>query len=838
MKKFINLWLMAALVCGLGMSVTSCDDDDNTSSEEQQQKEAEAKAEASEKFWSVVGQLISYTDIVDDYEGKTFEPNIGRPAANDPLTRIVGTNTMEAAVQSYNDLTGANITASTATHTHSDPDVGSLTWTKTTDGSSWATVDVNIKQLPTLTKIVYQSFEQGNENGFFQGKAYYRFGDVIQFGEGTDADYWICVRPAFGFEKKEDSHWVNIGTLDTKEYKDYSELEDYNHKFWLPTKLGTNKTHMQNFAEMLYAICFPAKWHQNVGDYCNSKDDLLFFKDFSTTYIKYHNQIFWQNVQNAWVEKEVITKVLNLTSGLAELQQIEKKGVHLMYNGYSWPWGKTCTLYEAVYTNGTKNSEQNLHHAEYLSVKKDMSTAAKDIDFRNGGSSYKSAYEEFFSGTNREPYRWVIRHATGEELSELYGNGRYDVKQPIDKSRDFYRYYAHVYPIVNLLDDPEEPVLTDHSDKGNNDRRDWNLTNYGKRAHYKLGQVYKDEEGSRWIVVSMSGRDDGNPVRAGANYTDKEPAPYSELVSFDGLLPSDDGKYIANLANYARTIRTFYMLHNMFQNTGALKDDQLDSKVLGKVVLAIREATGVDMRYICQLVGAKSGNKRNCTHLCSVAYLDPNTTTGQTLMRFLYPIDLNNERPPFHFWTNYVANPNDKTEAYNSGAFGNEKILLQHVADQNYVTKYGPDFYATQPVAYGIKTWSDTAFRSYRTKPDSKATNPTNYFYNNSAMVNETYPADMWNEPVLMYRTTAVYDRGEDDHATITVDGQKLTLFKSANIYSSSPEATTTDDIDETFHVIYGCLDAEWSNIHKPTNWLNGLQLTMPTWVQAWGDNK
>ena len=207
-------------------------------------------------------------------------------------------------------------------------------------------------------------------------------------------------------------------------------------------------------------------------------------------------------------------------------------------------------------------------------------------------------------------------------------------------------------------------------------------------------------------------------------------------------------------------------------------------------------------------------------------------------MRFLYPIDLNNERPPFHFWTNYVANPNDKTEAYNSGAFGNEKILLQHVADQNYVTKYGPDFYATQPVAYGIKTWSDTAFRSYRTKPDSKATNPTNYFYNNSAMVNETYPADMWNEPVLMYRTTAVYDRGEDDHATITVDGQKLTLFKSANIYSSSPEATTTDDIDETFHVIYGCLDAEWSNIHKPTNWLNGLQLTMPTWVQAWGDNK
>ena len=63
MKKFINLWLMAALVCGLGMSVTSCNDDDNLSSEEKQQKEAEAKAEASEKFWSVVGQLISFSPL-------------------------------------------------------------------------------------------------------------------------------------------------------------------------------------------------------------------------------------------------------------------------------------------------------------------------------------------------------------------------------------------------------------------------------------------------------------------------------------------------------------------------------------------------------------------------------------------------------------------------------------------------------------------------------------------------------------------------------------------------------------------------------------------------------
>ncbi len=446
---------MAALVFGLGMSVTSCNDDDNNN-EEKQQKEAEAKAEASEKFWSVVGQLISYTDIVDDYEDKAFESNVGRPADNDPLTRIVGTNSMEAAVQSYNELTGANITTSTASDTYSDPDVGTLTWTKTTDGTSWGTVEVNIKQLPRLQKIVYQSFEQGNNNGYFSGKAYYRFGDVIQFGEGTDADYWICVRPAFGPEKKEDSHWVNIGELEDENiYFVGSDWDKSPYTFWLPTKLGTNKEHMQGFAEMLCAIADPVQWEYNVLRYCNSKDDLPFFHDFSLEKANLHNQYFWQNVQDVWVQNNVITEVLKL-SGLNDLKKIVKDGVHLMYNGYSWPWGSTCKLYEAVYTEGSKNSEKNLHHQELLTPKKDMSKASRNIDFRQGGSVNYYGYQDFFD--NDEKIRWVIRHATGAELSKKFGNGKYHTQQPIPQSADFYRYYRHVVPTENLIQDhPEAP---------------------------------------------------------------------------------------------------------------------------------------------------------------------------------------------------------------------------------------------------------------------------------------------------------------------------------------------------------------------------------------------
>ncbi len=453
MKKFFNLWLMAALVCGLGLSVASCKDDhEGSQSEEQEQKEAEAKAAASEKFWGVVGQLISYTDIVDDYEDKTFETNVGRPADNDPLTRIVVTNTMEAAVHSYNDLTGANITASTATHTYSDPNVGTLTWNKTTDGSSWATVDVNIKQLPTLTKIVYQSFDQGNNNSYFEGRAYYRFGDVIRFVNGiaNEDDYWICVRPAFGPEKKEDSHWVNVGVLQNNNIYPVTDWNGSKYDFFLPTKLGVNKKHMQSFAEMLYAICFPESWWENLITPGITVPEM--FYDFKVANIQYHNKYFWQNVQKAWVKNDIIKDVLHL-SGLAELQEIKENGVHLMYDGYSWPWGKTCKLYEAVYTNGTSTAEQNLHHVEYLTVKKDMSTATKNIDFRYGGSgAYRSSYNDYFTDNN---YRWVIRHATGEELAKMYGTGGYEVRSPIRNSKKVYRYYADVEPEEDLLKEPE-----------------------------------------------------------------------------------------------------------------------------------------------------------------------------------------------------------------------------------------------------------------------------------------------------------------------------------------------------------------------------------------------
>ena len=415
MKKIMNIWLMAALVCGLSLSVTSCkDDDDDSKSEEQLQQE---QAEKASKFWSVVGQLVSSDSYEADYADKTFEPTYGIADATNETTRIVETNDMQTAAQRFADLVGASIDENTPTYTYSDPEVGTLAYTRSGTAAEWASVDVNIKQLPRLRKIIYRQGGEGT-NGNFAGKAYYRFGDVVSrtLADGQK-EYWICVRPAFGPEKKGDSHWVCLNYLPAKNIFNYA----YQSKSWtVPTGIGKDKENMQNLAEMLYAMCNPQEWDANANNlHTDGKlwgfSGLPIFADFSKANVMYHNQYFWQKVADAWEKNKIAERAMNIDMGvLYDIMYRGHQGLHLLYEGYSW-WTKTswnCTLYEASYTNGQKNEEKNLHHAEYKEVKKRMEDIKFDCTLMGAATDN---YMQFFD--NDRKYRWVVRHATGADLN-------------------------------------------------------------------------------------------------------------------------------------------------------------------------------------------------------------------------------------------------------------------------------------------------------------------------------------------------------------------------------------------------------------------------------------
>ena len=70
MKKHFYFLLMAALVCGLSLSVTSCKDDDkdnNGQSEEQQDQQAMEQQEQDNARFAVLDQLADIDTIKADF---------------------------------------------------------------------------------------------------------------------------------------------------------------------------------------------------------------------------------------------------------------------------------------------------------------------------------------------------------------------------------------------------------------------------------------------------------------------------------------------------------------------------------------------------------------------------------------------------------------------------------------------------------------------------------------------------------------------------------------------------------------------------------------------------
>lgn len=414
------------------LTLVSCSkDDDELSPQEEQEQQA---LEAATKFWNVVGQLVNMDDCTEDYIDKTFEPTIGTASDDAPLTRVVSTNSMEVAAQRFASLTGVEIDENTADYTWSDSAVGTLIYHKSTDGRSWATVSVSIKQVPHLEKIVYQSAEQGNTNGAFDGKAYYRFGDVVsrQMKQGTE--YWICVRPAFGKENKEESHWVCLNSLSSAQTM---AKKVGGRQYYFPRFLVSDDQNRQNFVETLYAICHPQEWENNIRNSDSGKDGLPFFTDFNRQNLPYHNHLFWQNVQKGWDSNDIVKLALNLDDIEALRTSMDRDGMNIIYKGEGF--ASTAYLFDvAVYTNGTKESHRNLHSRKAIVGWKENIGRQQKLDFRVMGAALDN-YSEFF---NDRVYRWIIRHSSGAELSST---GKAPVDEPISGCQTVYRYYDQ-YP--------------------------------------------------------------------------------------------------------------------------------------------------------------------------------------------------------------------------------------------------------------------------------------------------------------------------------------------------------------------------------------------------------
>ena len=402
-------------------------------------------------FWGIVGQLTNPDNYTPDYLDKTFEPTLGT-AVEGSYDREVETNDQASAALRFANLVGLeNFDPQTATYTFSHPAVGTLTYTQSKDGSSLASVKVSIKQMPHLTNIIYRTAKQMGYNApAFRGAAYYRFGDVISrtLPEGK-TEYWVCVRPAFGPENKQISRWICVNTVPDKFV---TNLSGSGREWYVPNSgISRDNENMQNLAEMLYAIAHPDQWEENVNTYNKESQawfdvGMPFFTDFKKSNLDYHNRYFWDRVHRAWTERGIFRTVFGVDEA-DFLRRLDADGLHLLFRGNRW-YASTynCTLFEAVYKEGTGDKEHNMHLAEYPTREQEVSNMVLDCRSMSGNTGN---YMRFFN--NDGAYRWVIRHSSGADLASDH---RFHVKYAISGFTEVYRYNAFYGP-VNLDADPE-----------------------------------------------------------------------------------------------------------------------------------------------------------------------------------------------------------------------------------------------------------------------------------------------------------------------------------------------------------------------------------------------
>ena len=805
MKRVNYFLLMAAAVLGLSMGVASCVDNiDNNGGTTPGQQEEVVQSKA-DKYWSVVSQLVSTDDYTPDYENKTFEPVYGVAQEGDPTTRLVYTNDAATAAERFADIVEKEgIDENTQTYTFDDPDIGTLTYTKGDgDGAILATVDVNIKQIPSLKKILY--VPGASSNGRFDGKAYYRFGDVVSrqttdYDGNTVTEYWVCVRPAFGPEGKEESHWVCLNVLPKKNVYHYkgSNGTDY----YLPTGIGTNTEHMQNLAEMLYAIVNPDTWYMNVTQFASS--GLKMFHDFSADNIKYHNQLFWKNVQRAWKEKNVCQQVFN--APYDDLTESMKWGLYLFYKGYSW-WTTTswnCSLYVAEFLSGNfemSEKEKNMHLASYEKHTANMNGI--NFDCRKMGpvkDNYNSLLLRYgVAPIEQFAMHWAVRHATGKELC---ANGRYDVKQPLNGCTEVYRYYRDVEPMNDLSEDPE--VTGDVT----------NAPTDGQGT-YMLGDVVMDEANNRWFCINGSPWSPAMPTIEDHN---------AWFVSADFFKSGEDKKMeekdiISTLPSEEEMPELASRLMNGFINTAAsLLQDKFTPGVngqLGKIMQHVKDYAGVDWSEIVVVRDStwtftskgETYESASTALMFNLAYRDSNgelaiariikdnTQAGSERIKCVAVRKDGSEvkyqdifTRVYKYYQEYntdkMRNPTEEEKYLGMNSWclpwmkSDKKMYLADLGNSELVSSYGKtDKWVTLPLHHVGAT--NTKREAPRTEPETSV-DPKDYI-GNYGQAGFKQKLGMYNEPIIVLRVMKVEDNGGRTPNLKSKDDKKLEIVHLQN---------------------------------------------------------
>ncbi len=307
MKRSFPLLSSFALALGLTLGMASCSDSDLDTSNGNNSGDI-TNLEQADKYNALLRLMSAVADadsLPDNWnaDGFSLEPTIGKQASDDnAFVRLVPTRSAEEADRQFRCMIGDAITGKATDGEWSQEGIGSLKFKVQNQADLYATIDVDVKQLPHLTQIRFVPASALGDNGWLTKikSTYYQFGDVIkQTINGTDT-YWVCVRPCSVEGNLGKSHWCTFQLQPEKTSEaNYKQLGTQGDNLTLPTKLCSKEADgqkmTQNFFNVLRVIANPDAYKGASG-----------IDDITTKEFAYDDA---RNISNLWKRNEIWDKV-------------------------------------------------------------------------------------------------------------------------------------------------------------------------------------------------------------------------------------------------------------------------------------------------------------------------------------------------------------------------------------------------------------------------------------------------------------------------------------------------------------------------------------------------
>lgn len=438
-----NTRTLLTLLMAFGLCLTSCSDNDladNTGgSDNGNDPTVSILTEKQAKKYYALQCLLGMTAELDslpqnwDDNAFTVEPTLGSVAdASQPYVRYVATTSAEEANRTFRAMTSTKVEAKATNDTWQLDGVGSMNFNVLNQTDCYATIDLNVQQLPHLTQLRFVPASAIGNNVAPTDKPFYHVGDVIrqQADDGKET-FWVCVRPCSQSAEASKSHWctLQLNPLGTKD-ANYARLtKKQKSDIILPTALckdqGDGERMVQNYFNVLRVMESPDLYAKdyvtNIGEITKASKELTNAMVRDMSYI--------------WREHGIWNKLSTdkVVTGLREELRKESPRLNAFYYGYNKVfWGKgDYRVYNLELSVNNNLRDEEEHAVEnpglFNEVDKqilwlEFASSAKEADFSNfenrAGYDGVNLYNEDNTVKNCSEQQYIVKYKTGAQLEK------------------------------------------------------------------------------------------------------------------------------------------------------------------------------------------------------------------------------------------------------------------------------------------------------------------------------------------------------------------------------------------------------------------------------------